>query len=1242
MKHQVKDNITLIQWNANGIDKNGPELLKKIETEKLNPDIICIQETFLKAPKTFEIKGYAAIRKDRIEKAKGGLITFVKEEMSYQEIQGPENIECQITQIGLAGNKRKLHIVNIYNPPNNEIRAEEYNKLFKLQNAILIGDFNAKNRSWGNPKENREGVALEKLIDEHDFVVINTGEPTFQRNEGGTSILDLTIVANNLALKCNWNIINDTCGSDHMPIHIKVFDRANMENANTEKWQMQKADWKMYKKMCEEQVGEINEDEIEAMKEKFQNQLLEVAARCIPKTVANKNNQIKAVPYWNEKCTIATKERNRARNKLNGYKTGKLKKEYQRLKGVANKVIQNSKKEHWEKYCNSLTDGTKLGKVWKMSKKMDGNNNNKRTIPNLKLDDRVFETNKEKAEILAETFAAISSDDNYDKEFLLHRREVEEKQTHLFTDDTSLEDQNTKINEPFTIYELNQAINRTKKKSSPGADTISYEMIKELPTKSRIGLLKMYNKVWKEGIMPKEWKHALILPFIKPGKEPTSPKSYRPISLTSCLCKIMEQMVTKRLTWYLESNKLLTKAQTGFRKGRNTQDQIIKLHEQIYKYMKNKGHTVGVFLDFEKAYDLIWRNGLLTKIKKIGVNGNMFKFIKDFVSNRTFQVQVGNERSNIRKLENGTPQGSVISPILFLIMINDLKEATDNVQLSLFADDSSTYKSGKNLKYIMKEIQRNINQIHRWCQTWGFKVSTEKSSTVIFTNKKQQTKTFKPIMINEKEIKTESKVKFLGMMFDEKLTWEHHIKYIVDKCKKRLNLMRCLAGTKWGASKKCQLILYRTLIRSILDYGCIAYDSTAKIHKKQLQTVQNTALRLCCGAFRSTAASALQVDCGEMPLDLRRKKLQLEYAINIKLQNDHPNKEILHEHWTKSYGKFKKDEELWTTRLADTIERINVKQIEEEDNPPWQEFDITINTELAKERKLEFQEYKNRIEEHMRQFNDRLAIYTDAAKDQKEKVSYAIYIPKLEISIAERLTDGTSVDTAEIQAMDVAINWAIQYNDGQETKQEKGVVIYSDSLRGVNSIKKEMKINESPKIFIDIVVVWIPAHENIKDNEKVDWLAKKALGKMKVEKIIKPGKREAYACIDQIVKNDWQQRWTNDKTGSFFREIEPNIGNKITYTDDNRNKETTISRLRFGKGKLNHHLYQMKLHPDGTCDKCGAAETVAHILVECPASEIKEKIQEICIKENIDFNIKNILNSTEAIDVIFKNLKRRI
>jgi hypothetical protein len=203
---------------------------------------------------------------------------------------------------------------------------------------------------------------------------------------------------------------------------------------------------------------------------------------------------------------------------------------------------------------------------------------------------------------------------------------------------------------------------------------------------------------------PPPGRYTIILPFIKPAKDPKNPNSYRPISLTSSLYKIMEKMATNRLIWFLESNNILTQAQTGFRKGRSTLDQIIKIQDEIYKYIKNGGYTVGTFLDFEKAYDMLWRTGLLAKLKKMGINGRMFAFIKDFISDRTFQVQIGKERSSTWTLENGTPQGSVISPILFLIMINDMSEVINGVHLSLFADDSATYKSEKNLQYIMKEI----------------------------------------------------------------------------------------------------------------------------------------------------------------------------------------------------------------------------------------------------------------------------------------------------------------------------------------------------------------------------------------------------------------------------------------------------------------------------------------------------------------------------------------------------------
>ena len=157
------------------------------------------------------------------------------------------------------------------------------------------------------------------------------------------------------------------------------------------------------------------------------------------------------------------------------------------------------------------------------------------------------------------------------------------------------------LNDSFSIYELKEAISGTRKNRSPREDGIPYEMNQKLHKSALKVLLKIYNSVWNNRSLPRNWKHAIL----KPAKDPTKPESYRPLSLTACLCKIMERMITNCLQWFEERKNLLMKDEEDFRKHRSTIDQAIRLQDKMSKSLKGKYHVLGTFVDFEKAYDRI-------------------------------------------------------------------------------------------------------------------------------------------------------------------------------------------------------------------------------------------------------------------------------------------------------------------------------------------------------------------------------------------------------------------------------------------------------------------------------------------------------------------------------------------------------------------------------------------------------------------------------------------------------------
>jgi hypothetical protein len=206
--------------------------------------------------------------------------------------------------------------------------------------------------------------------------------------------------------------------------------------------------------------------------------------------------------------------------------------------------------------------------------------------------------------------------------------------------------------------------------------------------------------------------------------------------------------------------------------------------------------------------------------------------------------------------------------------------------------------------------------------------------------------------------------------------------------------MNSLAASKWGASKKCQLIIYRTLIRSIIDYGSAARDTAPVSAKRKLDTIQSIALRICCVAMRGTAAAALQNNCGEMPLSLRRHKLQRQHVIKMKETEDHPTESILKDNWTIHYGRYKTGQEPFAMRVKEFNEKTNIARNIKEQTETWlirsNEIDLSLRKEVKESDPPEL--CKARALALTTKHHNKLAISTDGSKAENRKVAAAFFL----------------------------------------------------------------------------------------------------------------------------------------------------------------------------------------------------------------------------------------------------------
>ena len=310
------------------------------------------------------------------------------------------------------------------------------------------------------------------------------------------------------------------------------------------------------------------------------------------------------------------------------------------------------------------------------------------------------------------------------------------------------------------------------------------------------------------------------LPLTKSGKTYYhQPLAYRPISLTSCVGKCMEKIIATRLYGLVEHNDILDKEQDGLRRFRGTSQALLRLTQDIKNEFNTKKTTLAVMVDMKKAYDSVWRDGLLYKLDKKGIQGRIWVWLNSFLKDRTVSCRLKNKKKRDKFVcKVGLPQGSMLSPLLFNIYIEDIYEAVTCNKVK-FADDDTEWLSGTDLAEMVLVIESDLEGIRlNWLKKWRMKINIDKTEYCIFSKDPEILDMDIEIRKTDTILKRTRTPKLLGVVLDEKLTFQEHNKTVEVKAQKVLSALRVLGKTQ-KIDPTNLIRLYKSIVVPQLEYG---------------------------------------------------------------------------------------------------------------------------------------------------------------------------------------------------------------------------------------------------------------------------------------------------------------------------------------------------------------------------------------------------------------------------------------
>ena len=841
-----KDYIEILFANVDCLTNKFTELLILLKSMREAPDIIVLLETnpkyFTKmfCVSEFQIGGYQVITKGFANRSYRGIMLYYKEEHHISEVTLVTSFE-EFLCIELALGNKLINLLAVYRSPhssavNNCLLISLLEEVILLRgDHVFLGDFNFPDINWSTHScfgsdEKIENKFLSFLNER--FLLQHVVEPTRKGVNQSLNLLDLIVTSsdNVMDIRCYSPLGN----GDHSMLGFKMVGFRNEMRMEKKRFCYELGD---YEGLCLALSGYFSSadglpnESADSMWCFLRDSLNELTNQFVPKRRRHKMFRFKmSSELWG-----LIKLKHRLWRKIYKYGDNSMT-EFRRIRESVKRLARRLKMDSQSRIATEYRTSPKL--FWSYIKSVSSVKEN---VGVLNVNGVDIMDSKDKADAFAKFFSSVYvQEDLFDGDDTFHPIELASGMTELKID-------NSMVDKKLKCLDTGK---------SAGPDGIHPRILSEIKLILTDYLTRIFNLSLATGVVPDDWRTSIVVPLHKKGCK-SKVENYRPIALTSICCKILESIVKDHIMCHFMRYDIFSHRQFGFLPSRSTALQLLKFLDEVTLSVDSGLEVHTIYTDLEKAFDRIPHNRLLFKLTKYGVHSSLVEWIKNYLIGRTFRVRVKDDFSDSFSVLSGVPQGSVLGPLLFVIYINDLCGVCENMYL--FADDAKLFRR-ISVVGDTQGLQSDIYRMQQWFKRWQMTVNPSKCCFLRFGNGHfavdYQMQDSLGLTVVVPEV---SSVTDLGIVLDSKLQFKD---YILTRIKKANSLLGLVGRNFRYLPDVAFVTLYRSLIRSQLEYGVQIWSPHGRVLIDELEKVQKRFTRM----VRS---------CKDLSYTERLQKLQL-------------------------------------------------------------------------------------------------------------------------------------------------------------------------------------------------------------------------------------------------------------------------------------------------------------------------------------------------------------------------------